>query len=84
MEEIFKPEGDVGTGDKTPESPISESDKQTISSLDSQISKDVVPAGDVRLKKGRGKKKARKYVLKEEYIDIIKDTFWESKPWILG
>ena len=31
----------------------------------------------------KAKKRPRKYVLKEEYIDIIKDTFWESKPWIL-
>jgi hypothetical protein len=29
-------------------------------------------------------RKAKKYVLKEDYIDIIKDAFWESRPWILG
>ena len=28
-------------------------------------------------------RKPKKYVLKEDYIDIIKDAFWESKPWIL-
>jgi hypothetical protein len=35
-------------------------------------------------KKGRPKKRPKKYVVKEDYIDIIKDAFWESKPWILS
>jgi hypothetical protein len=26
----------------------------------------------------------KKSVLKEDHIDIIGDTFWESRPWILG
>ena len=34
-------------------------------------------------RKGRGKRRPRKYILKEDYIDIIRDAFWESKPWIL-
>jgi hypothetical protein len=29
-------------------------------------------------------RKPKKYILKEDYIDIIKDAFWESRPWILG
>ena len=38
----------------------------------------------VKVKTVRAKKRPKKYILKEDYIDIIKDTFWESKPWILA
>lgn len=35
-------------------------------------------------RKSRTKKRQRKAVLKEDYLDIINDIFWESRPWILG
>jgi hypothetical protein len=34
--------------------------------------------------KKRKPRKPKKYILKEDYIDIIKDAFWESRPWILA
>lgn len=37
-----------------------------------------------KVKKGRAKRRPKKYVIKEDYCDIIKDAFWEAKPWILG
>jgi hypothetical protein len=37
-----------------------------------------------RKTRGRGKRGAKKAVLKEEYVDIIRDAFWDSKPWILA
>ena len=35
-------------------------------------------------KKGRTKRRQKRQVLKEEYIDIIKDDFWDSHPSILA
>lgn len=34
-------------------------------------------------KNGRTRK-PKKYILKEDYLDIIKDAFWETRPWILA
>lgn len=42
------------------------------------------PSNSVKAKRGRTRKRGRKWVVKEDYIDIIKDQFWESKPWLLG
>jgi hypothetical protein len=42
------------------------------------------PPEETNVKRGRTRKRGKKWVVKEEYIDIIKDPFWESKPWILG
>lgn len=41
------------------------------------------PTNSTKSKK-RKPRKPRKYILKEDYIDIIKDAFWESRPWILA
>ena len=37
-----------------------------------------------KVKKGRAKRKQKRYVIKEDHCDIIKDAFWLAKPWILG
>lgn len=37
-----------------------------------------------KVKGGRTRKRGRKWIVKEDYIDIIRDPFWYTKPWILG
>ena len=37
-----------------------------------------------RKAKKRARRRTKKSVLKEEYIDIIKDAFWDARPWILA
>jgi len=69
----------MGEGDSTPESTEPET-SPTASSNDTASS----PNNAQKVKKGRTRKRAKKYVLTEAYIDIIKDTFWDSKPWILA
>jgi hypothetical protein len=44
----------------------------------------VTTAGSDTSRKSRTRKRQRKAVLKEDYLDIINDIFWESRPWILG
>lgn len=59
-----------------------------LSSIDTAVSSTVTPA-DTRpcppspQKKQKPKKRSKKMVIKEDYIDIIRDDFWNSKPWIL-
>jgi hypothetical protein len=50
----------------------------------SETNSSVIAASDTKSKKSRAIKRTKKYIVKEEYIDIIKDAFWESKPWILA
>ena len=38
----------------------------------------------LKSKRGKSRKRGKKWVVKEDYIDIIKDQFWESKPWLLA
>jgi len=90
VEDIVKPElppdthEDTKTGQSTPDSPLSacHSNKQAPSEQQSHSDNKsaIIP---ISLKKFRAKRRPKRYVLKEEYIDIIKDAFWESKPWIL-
>ena len=42
------------------------------------------PPDAAKAKGGRTRKRGRKWVVKEDYIDIIRDPFWDTKPWILG
>jgi hypothetical protein len=35
-------------------------------------------------KKPRSKKRPKKYIIREDYVDIIKESFWDSRPWLLG
>ena len=37
-----------------------------------------------KAKKGRTKRRPKRLVVKEEYIDIIKDDFWDSHSSILA
>ena len=50
----------------------------------SDIISESEPPDAAKAKRGRTRKRGRKWVVKEDYIDIIKDQFWESKPWLLG
>ena len=91
MEEVVKPElpaEGMDCAQSTPESSISDppSDKQTVISdpIASSNSKPAIPPDSTSAKKGRAKRRPRKYILKEEYVDIIKDAFWNSKPWLLA
>ena len=72
------------TGQLTPDSPSSDcpSDKQTLSDQRSHSDAKSATIPNI-VKKNRGKRRPKRYMLKEEYIDIIKDAFWVSKPWIL-
>jgi ribosome-binding protein aMBF1 (putative translation factor) len=62
-------------GDSTPESTEPET---------SSTQPNSAPSDTQKAKKGRTRKRPKKYVLTEDYIDIIKDAFWDSKPWILA
>jgi len=42
------------------------------------------PPDAAKTKGGRTRKRGRKWVVKEDYIDIIRDPFWDTNPWILG
>jgi hypothetical protein len=42
------------------------------------------PLDAAKEKRGRTRKRGKKWVLNEDYIDIIRDPFWDTKPWILG
>jgi tRNA(His) guanylyltransferase len=60
------------------------------SSTDTVVSSTVIPA-DTKIcppsspqKKQKPKKRSKKMVIKEDYIDIIRDDFWNSKPWIVA
>jgi hypothetical protein len=68
------------------ESPGNESPATTSDGCEVSPPSPAIPSGDVNLKvkKGRAKRRPKKYVIKEDHCDIIKDTFWEAKPWILG
>ena len=35
-------------------------------------------------RKQKPKKRSKKMVIKEDYIDIIRDDFWNSKSWLLA
>lgn len=91
MEDIVKPElpaEGMDCAQSTPESSVSDtpSDKQIVTPDPTAFSdsKPAIPPDNTSAKKGRVKRRPRKYILKEEYIDIIKDAFWNSKPWILA
>jgi hypothetical protein len=69
---------------KISQSPPDPSSQDATSDPISTTTSAEVDVSNAKPKKSKPKKRGKRFILKEEYIDIIKDAFWNERPWILG